>query len=320
MLRIADDSVAESKRQIVHRTRGRHADIPVTDTPWIILHGRVRARLQHLDTVRSKLELVEPARELSTARERLVRDDVTKKSEVRLDTVDTCRRERRLQLFERCRSGVGSGDDLCEHRVVERGNFAAGLDPMIDADRGAKLDVRQCPARGTKAIRGILRVQARLHRMPTPRRTARKIRCIARRRANHPLHEVDARDLLRHAVLDLQARIHLQEVKLLARIVVHEFDRARRAIRNGAAHALRARVKAFAHGIAQPWSWRLFDHLLVAALDRTIAFAERDDLAGAIAEDLHFEVARARDVLLEEQSTLAEAASRESLDGRKTRA
>ncbi len=59
---------------------------------------------------------------------------------------------------------------------------------------------------------------------------------------------------------------------------------------------------------------RLFDHLLIAPLRRAIALAERNDVARAIAEELHLDVARSLDVLLEEQPAVAEVVLREPLD------
>src|SRR5579859_7971599 len=65
----------------------------------------------------------------------------------------------------------------------------------------------------------------------------------------------------------------------------------------------------------QSRSGSLFDDLLVAALRVTIALTERDDGAGPVAEDLHFDVARPLDVLFEEYSAAAEILRRQALDG-----
>src|SRR5690606_8509454 len=64
----------------------------------------------------------------------------------------------------------------------------------------------------------------------------------------------------------------------------------------------------------------LFDDLLIAPLHRAIALAEGNDGARAIAEDLHFDVSRALDVLLDEKPSFAEAALRKPLDGGEARA
>ena len=54
---------------------------------------------------------------------------------------------------------------------------------------------------------------------------------LARRQPHHPLDQVDPGHLLGDAVLDLQARVHLQEVEARRRVGVDdELDRARRAV------------------------------------------------------------------------------------------
>ena len=56
---------------------------------------------------------------------------------------------------------------------------------------------------------------------------------------------------------------------------------------------------------------RFLDHLLVAALERAVALAERDDAAGAVTEDLDFDMARARHEAFEEEAGIAEIARAE---------
>src|SRR3546814_16217240 len=52
----------------------------------------------------------------------------------------------------------------------------------------------------------------------------------------------------------------------------------------------------------------LFDHLLVAALQRTVALAERQDAARAVAEHLNLYVARAADIAFEKDAVVPEIA------------
>ncbi len=47
---------------------------------------------------------------------------------------------------------------------------------------------------------------------------------------DHLAHQVDAGVHLRHRVLDLDARVHLQEVKFVAAVVVQVFERPGAAI------------------------------------------------------------------------------------------
>src|SRR6185436_8562837 len=54
----------------------------------------------------------------------------------------------------------------------------------------------------------------------------------------------------------------------------------------------------------------LLDELLVAALDGALALAQVKDRAAAVAEDLDLDVARPRDVLLDEDGAVAEGMAR----------
>ena len=61
---------------------------------------------------------------------------------------------------------------------------------------------------------------------------------------------------------------------------------------------------------------RLLDDLLVAALDRALAFAEVHDGAVCVADDLDLDVARVVDVALEEHRVVAEGGARLALGAR----
>ena len=109
------------------------------------------------------------------------------------------------------------------------------------------------------------------------------------RDAELPLDEIDAGDHLGDRVLDLQPRVHLEEVEPAVR-VEQELDRAGVRVPHvprDAAAAVRER---------SPQVWRdagrraLLEHLLVAALDRALALDERQHGAVLIAEQLHFDV------------------------------
>ena len=58
---------------------------------------------------------------------------------------------------------------------------------------------------------------------------------------------------------------------------------------------------------------RLLDDFLIATLNRAVTLAERDHSAAAIAEDLHFDVARLIDVTLDEHAGIAEKLLAETL-------
>ena len=100
---------------------------------------------------------------------------------------------------------------------------------------------------------------------------------------------------LGHRMLDLDARIHLDEEKTCARRVVDELDGAgidvfkranerERRVRHGAAHC-----------VVEHRRGRLLDKLLMPALHAAIAFAELRVIAVRVAEDLDFDMADLRE-------------------------
>ena len=95
--------------------------------------------------------------------------------------------------------------------------------------------------------------------------------------------EIDARDALGHRVLDLDARVHLDEEPVLGVHVVEELDGAGVVV----ADAFGERDGGVAQGLAQAGlevdRGRDLDHLLVTPLHRAIAFVEVDDVAVLVA-------------------------------------
>ena len=114
---------------------------------------------------------------------------------------------------------------------------------------------------------------------------------------------------LGHRVLDLHARVHLQEVEL-AVLVHEELERAERRVA-GLADRL---ADHLAHLLAQlgghRGARRLLDHLLVAALERALALAERPHAAVLVGEDLELDVPRPLDELLQVDVGVLEARPR----------
>ena len=129
---------------------------------------------------------------------------------------------------------------------------------------------------------------------------------LAGGRADHQLDEIEAGDQLRHRMLDLQPRVHLEEVEI-AILVDDELDGAGAVVADG----LCQRDRLLAHRLArfriEERRRRLLDHLLMAALDRAFAFVEIDDVAVLVADHLDFDVARLGDEFLDEQAVVAEA-------------
>ena len=76
-------------------------------------------------------------------------------------------------------------------------------------------------------------------------------------------------------VLDLEPGVHLQEPEPLGGRVVEELDRAGAAVVDRLGRRAGGVVQRGADLVAQAGRRRLLDHLLVPALDRAVAFADR---------------------------------------------
>ena len=107
-------------------------------------------------------------------------------------------------------------------------------------------------------------------------------------------------------MLDLEARIHLQEPGFVLPLLVDELDGPEVVIgdRPGERDALRKQRGA--HALGQVRRRRLFYQLLMVALDRAVALEKMDDVSMGVSGDLHLEMARPEQKLLEEQGGIAE--------------
>jgi hypothetical protein len=125
-------------------------------------------------------------------------------------------------------------------------------------------------------------------------------------------HDVYRGDLLGDRVLHLDARVHLDEVIMSLRIE-EEFHGARVVV----IHGPRDGNGRLAHLRAQPRGQNQrrgdLDQLLVATLDRAVAFTQMDHVAVAVRQDLELNMVRTVDVFLDKQAAIAER--REGLAG-----
>ncbi len=112
------------------------------------------------------------------------------------------------------------------------------------------------------------------------------------------MHQVDSRHHLGDRVLDLQPGVHLEEVEV-ALGVDQELDRAGPFVVGGFGHGDRGLAERLALPAREDTGGRLLDELLVAALNRAVAFAQEDTLAVRVEEDLRFDVAGAVQVFLD---------------------
>ncbi len=136
---------------------------------------------------------------------------------------------------------------------------------------------------------------------------------VALRDENLRLHQVDAGYHFGDGMLDLDARVDFDEIPLLRIDVVQEFDRARIAIVRFAREGDRGFAELVANGGREIRGGRDFDDFLVAALHRTIALVEVQQVTVMIGEDLHFQVPRPRQIFFEENARVAESRARFAL-------
>ena len=106
-------------------------------------------------------------------------------------------------------------------------------------------------------------------------------------------------------MLDLQARVHLEEVEALV-LAGDELDGAGGIVVDGLGQRDRLLAHLAARGLVEQRRRRLLDDLLVAALDRAFALAEIDHIAVLVAEHLDFDVAGIDDEFLDEDAIVAE--------------
>ena len=218
----------------------------------------------------------------------------------RRDALDPELRERPQHARRGGLARLVPDDQLGQQRVVERRHRPAGEDARVDAHaRAARLLVaRDRPGQRHEAeVRGLC-VDAALDRVAAeddvllPERER-----LARGDADLLAHDVEPGDHLRDRVLDLQARVHLEEEVALA----HEqaLDGAGAAVADGARGLDGDRADALAQLRRDARARRLLDELLVPPLDRAVALAEVDDVAVRVREDLHLDVPRILEVLLD---------------------
>ena len=120
------------------------------------------------------------------------------------------------------------------------------------------------------------------------------------------LDEIDAGDALGDRVLDLDARVDLDEIEPAGVGVLQELDRAGGAVVHGAADLERRLAQLAPLRVGQEHGRRALDHLLVAPLHGAVALVQMHQVAVRVAEDLHLDVPRAAHQLLEVDLVLAE--------------
>ena len=149
--------------------------------------------------------------------------------------------------------------------------------------------------------------------MPFRRRRERveERRRLFRGGSHHPFDEVDAAHLFGDAMLDLEPRVHFEEVEIRRVGVDDELHGARRPVVHGLHETNRGARELVGAAAIEVRRGRLFDDLLVSSLRRAVALADADDASVAVAEDLDLDVTRPRDVFFEKGTGVLEVARTE---------
>ena len=107
----------------------------------------------------------------------------------------------------------------------------------------------------------------------------------------------------------LQPRIHLQEIEFFL-LINQKFNGARIRVSSGLGDAHRDLAHPAPHVSVNDRGRGFFDHLLMAALQRTFALAQIDGLSVLVGQHLHLDVAWIEDRLLDINFAIAKRALR----------
>ena len=201
------------------------------------------------------------------------------------------------------------GDDLRDHRVEVGGDGVALAHTGVHADAGSGRQLEQGDASGSRGevAVGVLGVEPRLDRVTLLGRLL-ALQAAAGSDMELCLDQVEVGRDLGDRVLDLQAGVDLEEREHLGLRVVEELHRACALVVDGQGEPLGRCLEL--RGLLRGEQWRggLLDHLLVAALDRAVADADRPRRTLSVGDDLDLDVPGARDQALEEDHPVAERA------------
>src|SRR5262249_8334322 len=194
---------------------------------------------------------------------------------------------------DRLGAGWRVGHELGDHWIVVDRDLApllhAGVVAHGDALTprfGGRPVAREPAGRGQEVAVGILGIDAGLDRPAGERHVALLEReRLAGGDADHLLDQIDAGHELGHRMLDLQPRVHLEEIE--ARVLADdELDGAGGIVTDRLGQRDRLRTHGGAGRRVDQRRRGFLDDLLVAALDRAFALAEMNNVAVPVADHL----------------------------------
>src|SRR6185312_10217642 len=223
-----------------------------------------------------------------------------------LDAVDHELVDGAAEAHQALLAGAAIDDELADQAVVVRRDRVAAVDGAVDAhaDAAGRMIELDGARRGREGL-WVLGVDPELDGVAGEGDVLLlEAELFTRGDAELLVDEIDTGDALGDRVLDLQPRVHLDEVEFA--VLVEELDRAG------------ARIFELAHGGGTDFAdfvallgrngrcGRFFPDLLVAALQRAIARAQMHRIALAVAQHLHFDVPRLAEIFLHVDGVVAE--------------
>jgi len=259
---------------------------------------------------------IDEARRVAVVAELRVADDRLEEGEVGGDPADAEFTKRPVHALDRLLRRRRPGGDLFQQRIIVAGDHRAGIGRAAvkpDAEAGRAAIGRDAAVIRDEVLLRIFGGDAALKGMAVEANVLllrharfRRTDGMAVEDVDLRLDDVDAGHDLGDGVLDLDARIDLDEVEL-AGVGIHQiFDRAGADIVRRLGDLQRIVRKFLALGVAEIGRRGPLDDLLVAALDRAVALEQVHDIAVRVAEDLAFHVAGALDQLFQIDLVLAE--------------
>jgi hypothetical protein len=255
--------------------------------------------------------------------ERRIEDDVLQKWNVRLHAANTELAQGAVHALE-CDVEVRAvGSDLDQEGIVERGDDCAvvahaAVETNAETTRGTV--GQNLAVVGREFVFGVFGRDAALDGATLARNLAllrqvnlRPVQCVALRDQNLRADEVETGDDFSDGMLDLDARVDLDEIPVVGVEVVKEFDGAGVVVFDFAGHVDGGFAQFAADAFVEPDGGRDLDNFLVAALHGAIALVQMQDVPMAVPEDLDFDVFGARDVFFQEHRWIAESATRFAL-------
>src|SRR5690606_10784099 len=228
-----------------------------------------------------------------------VADEFAEQRQRRVDAIDNKLIQRATQTHQALHAIPTMHDELADEAVIVGWDLVAGIDARIDTNAEAawRVEMRDRARRRNEGTR-ILSVDTALDRVAVetnPFLTNGKT--AAGCDTNLLVHEVDTSDGFGNWVFHLETGVHFDEIELA--IFIQELDGACARIAEVCDRFGADAADTRALGCIESRRGGLFPNLLMTALQGAVAFAEMDSISRAVADDLHFDVARLLEVFFD---------------------